>query len=69
MDGQKGIVAGRHADGAPGAELGGERHTVATRRHDSPDLKGIDDAIFLTLCFGRIHTKSGNVAPSQKDDF
>ncbi|XP_036950400.1 protein GOLM2 isoform X3 [Acanthopagrus latus] len=39
MDGQKGIVAGRHADGAPGAELGGERHTVATRRHDSPDLK------------------------------
>lgn len=49
MDGQKGIVAGRHADRAPGVELGGERHTVATRQHDSPDLKGIDDAVFLTL--------------------
>ncbi|XP_074472220.1 protein GOLM2 isoform X1 [Sebastes fasciatus] len=39
LDGQKGAVAGRHADGAPGAEMVGERHTVATHRHDSPDLK------------------------------
>uniref|UniRef100_A0A3Q1G7K2 Protein GOLM2 n=1 Tax=Acanthochromis polyacanthus TaxID=80966 RepID=A0A3Q1G7K2_9TELE len=41
MDGQKGVVAGRHADGAPGVEMGGERHTVATHRHDrQSDLKG-----------------------------
>lgn len=39
LDGQKGAVAGRHADGAPGAEMVGERHTVATHRHDTPDLK------------------------------
>ncbi|XP_039990346.1 protein GOLM2 isoform X4 [Xiphias gladius] len=39
MDGQKGVVAGRHADGAPGMDMGGERHTVATHRHDSADLK------------------------------
>ncbi|XP_053191887.1 protein GOLM2 isoform X2 [Scomber japonicus] len=39
MDGQKGAATGRHADGAPGLELAGERHTVATHRHDSPDLK------------------------------
>ncbi|XP_023132453.1 protein GOLM2 isoform X3 [Amphiprion ocellaris] len=40
MDGQKGVVAGRHADGAPGVEMGGERHTVATHRHDrQSDLK------------------------------
>ncbi|XP_041799528.1 protein GOLM2 isoform X4 [Chelmon rostratus] len=39
MDGQKVVVAGRHAQGAPGAEMVGERHTVATHRHDSPDLK------------------------------
>ncbi|XP_073321257.1 protein GOLM2 isoform X1 [Pagrus major] len=39
MDGQKGVVAGRRAEGAPGVEMVGERHTVATRRHDSPDLK------------------------------
>ncbi|XP_070759868.1 protein GOLM2 isoform X3 [Enoplosus armatus] len=39
MDGQKGVVAGRHAEGAPGVDMVGERHTVATRRHDSPDLK------------------------------
>ncbi|XP_042247447.1 protein GOLM2 isoform X4 [Thunnus thynnus] len=39
MDGQKGVATGRHADGGPGVELVGERHTVATRRHDSPDLK------------------------------
>lgn len=40
MDGQKGAVAGRHADRAPGVDMVGERHTVATHRHDSPDLKG-----------------------------
>ncbi|XP_029311243.1 LOW QUALITY PROTEIN: protein CASC4 [Cottoperca gobio] len=39
MDGQKGAVAGRRTEGAPGAEMVGERHTVATHRHDSPDLK------------------------------
>ncbi|KAM7406057.1 hypothetical protein PAMP_000461 [Pampus punctatissimus] len=36
IDGQKGVAAGRHADGGPGVELG---HTVATHRHGSPDLK------------------------------
>ncbi|XP_053279192.1 protein GOLM2 isoform X2 [Pleuronectes platessa] len=36
---QKGVLAGRHAEGAPGAEMVGERHTVATNRHDSDDLK------------------------------
>lgn len=40
MDRQKGAVAGRHAEGAPGVEVVGERHTVATLRHGSPDLKG-----------------------------
>ncbi|CAK6969788.1 protein GOLM2 isoform X1 [Scomber scombrus] len=39
MDGQKGVATGRHADGAPGLELAGERHTMATHQHDSPDLK------------------------------
>ncbi|KAM9860396.1 protein GOLM2 isoform 1-T1 [Aulostomus maculatus] len=39
IDGQKGVLAARHAEGAPGADLIGERHTVATHRHDSPDLK------------------------------
>ncbi|CAB1435805.1 unnamed protein product [Pleuronectes platessa] len=36
---QKGVLAGRHAEGAPGAEMVGERHTVATNQHDSDDLK------------------------------
>lgn len=40
MDGQKGAVAGRHADGATGVDMVGERHIVVTHRHDSPDLKG-----------------------------
>lgn len=41
MNGQKGVVAGRRADGAAGVDMVGERHTVATRRHDrQPDLKG-----------------------------
>ncbi|XP_026176189.1 protein CASC4 isoform X2 [Mastacembelus armatus] len=39
MDGQKGVKASRRADGAPGVEMVGERHTVATHRRDSPDLK------------------------------
>ncbi|KAM6950692.1 protein GOLM2 isoform 1-T1 [Lycodopsis pacificus] len=39
MDGQKGAAAGRHAEGAPGEEMVGERHTVATHGQDSPDLK------------------------------
>nr|XP_046244967.1 protein GOLM2 isoform X4 [Scatophagus argus] len=39
MGGQKGVVAARHADVAPGGEMVGERHTVATHRRDSPDLK------------------------------
>ncbi|XP_068438733.1 protein GOLM2 isoform X2 [Clinocottus analis] len=38
-DGQKSAVAGRHAEGAPGVDVVGERHTVATHRHDGPDLK------------------------------
>lgn len=40
IDGQKGAAAGRHADRAPGVDIVGERHTVATHRHDSPDIKG-----------------------------
>ena len=40
IDGQKGVAAGRHAEGAAGVDAVGERHTVATHRHDSPDLKG-----------------------------
>ncbi|KAF3832707.1 hypothetical protein F7725_026372 [Dissostichus mawsoni] len=39
MDDQKGAGTGRHTDGAPGEEMVGERHTVATHRHDSPVLK------------------------------
>ncbi|XP_028999499.1 protein GOLM2 isoform X2 [Betta splendens] len=39
MDGQKGAVAGRRADGAAGGDMVGERHVVVTHRHDSPDLK------------------------------
>ncbi|XP_034384284.1 protein CASC4 isoform X1 [Cyclopterus lumpus] len=39
MDGQKGAVAGIHAEGAPGVDMVGEHHTVATHRHDSPDSK------------------------------
>lgn len=48
MDGQKGAVAGRHAEGAPGVEMVGERHTVATHRHDSTDLKGTVDVTVST---------------------
>lgn len=40
MDGSKGVVVGRHTDGAPGVMMTGERHTVATHRHNNPDLKG-----------------------------
>lgn len=43
MDGRKGVVAGRRAEGEPGVEMVGERHTVATHRHGSLDLKGIVD--------------------------
>ncbi|XP_061598336.1 protein GOLM2 isoform X2 [Cololabis saira] len=40
MDGQKPVVAGRHAGAAPGVDKVGERHTVATHQHDrQPDLK------------------------------
>uniref|UniRef100_A0A3Q3XHQ7 Protein GOLM2 n=1 Tax=Mola mola TaxID=94237 RepID=A0A3Q3XHQ7_MOLML len=39
LDGQKGVVAGRLADGAPGVEMGRERHTVATHHHGNSDLK------------------------------
>ncbi|KAK5874047.1 hypothetical protein PBY51_019029 [Eleginops maclovinus] len=39
IDGQKAAGAGRHTDGAPVGEMAGERHTVATHRHDSPVLK------------------------------
>lgn len=52
MDGQKGVVAGRHAEGVPGvAMVGGERHTVVTHRHDSPDLKGTVDATVSTKSY------------------
>lgn len=51
IDGQKGAVAGRHAEGAPGVEMVGERHTVATRRHDSPDLKGTVDVTVATKAY------------------
>lgn len=43
IDSQKGAVAGRHVEGAQGVEMTGERHTVATHRHDNPDLKGTVD--------------------------
>lgn len=49
LDGQKGVVAGRHADRAPGVEMVGERHTVATHRHNAPDLKGRVDVIEPTV--------------------
>ncbi|KAM6942649.1 protein GOLM2 [Xenentodon cancila] len=40
MDDRKAVVAGRHVGAAPGVDKVGERHTVATRRHDrQPDLK------------------------------
>ncbi|CAN9507129.1 unnamed protein product [Ophioblennius macclurei] len=40
LEGQKGAVAVGHAEGQPGGDLAGERHTVATHRHDrQPDLK------------------------------
>ncbi|XP_029354003.1 protein CASC4 isoform X2 [Echeneis naucrates] len=39
LEGQKGVVAGRHAARAPVVEMAGERHTVATHQHDSADLK------------------------------
>lgn len=41
VDGHKNVVGGRHADTEPGVETAGERHTVATHRHDRhSDLKG-----------------------------
>ena len=51
MDGQKGVVAGRRAGGAPGVEMVGERHTVATHRHDSTDLKGNLDVMENTNAY------------------
>ncbi|XP_037103008.1 protein GOLM2 isoform X1 [Syngnathus acus] len=39
IDGQKGVVAGRHTEGALG--LAEERHTVANRQRDTPDLKDV----------------------------
>ncbi|AWP01498.1 putative protein CASC4 isoform 2 [Scophthalmus maximus] len=39
MDGQNGVVAGRHANGVPGVEMVGERHNVVTHQHDGTDLK------------------------------
>ncbi|XP_019722913.1 protein CASC4 isoform X1 [Hippocampus comes] len=41
IDSQKGVVAGRHAEGALGLAPAEERHTVATHRRDSPDLKDV----------------------------
>lgn len=49
VDGHKNVVGGRHADGEPGVETAGERHTVATHRHDRhSDLKGRVDVIKLS---------------------
>lgn len=48
MDGQNGVVAGRHANGAPGVEMVGERHNVVTHQHDGTDLKGTVDVIQST---------------------
>lgn len=49
MDGHKNVVGGRHADREPGVETAGERHTVATHRHDRhSDLKGRVDVIKLS---------------------
>lgn len=40
IDGPRGVGAVGRADGAAGAEVAGERHTVATHRHNGqPDLK------------------------------
>ncbi|XP_041650409.1 protein GOLM2 isoform X2 [Cheilinus undulatus] len=39
LDHHKVVAAGRHAEGALGGDVVGERHTVANRRHDSQDLK------------------------------
>ncbi|XP_072236801.1 protein GOLM2 isoform X2 [Leuresthes tenuis] len=40
MDSRKGVMAGRHIGRAPGGDMVGERHTVATNRHDrQSDLK------------------------------
>lgn len=51
MDGPKGVVAGRHAEGAPGVEMVRERHTVATHQHGSPDLKGTPPCLCCLFCF------------------
>lgn len=40
LDGQKGVLVGRHVDRGAGVDMAGERHTVATHRHNAPDLKG-----------------------------
>ncbi|KAM4631237.1 protein GOLM2 isoform 2-T2 [Polymixia lowei] len=39
LDSKKTGALGGRAEGAAGVEVVGERHTVATHRHDSPDLK------------------------------
>ncbi|KAM3625628.1 uncharacterized protein V6R79_015039 [Siganus canaliculatus] len=39
QDSPKGAAAGRHADAGHGVDIARERHTVATRQLDSPDLK------------------------------
>lgn len=54
MDGPKGVVAGRHAEGAPGVEMVRERHTVATHQHGNPNLKGTPPCLrCLLFCFCR----------------
>ncbi|XP_056134468.1 protein GOLM2 isoform X2 [Lampris incognitus] len=39
LDSRKTGGAGGHVEGATGVDLAGERHTLATRQHDSRDLK------------------------------
>lgn len=44
-------MAGKRAEGAPAVEMVGERRTVATLRHGSPDLKGTVDMAVSTKAF------------------
>jgi len=54
-------VAGLHAEGAAGVDLVGERHTVATRQHDSPDSKGAVDVIASSKSFMLLRSYTLNV--------
>lgn len=49
IDSHKGVAAGRRAEGVPGVDMVGERHTVVTHRHDSTVLKGTVDQSVWTV--------------------